>query len=105
MAKGTELDLGEVERALDFVEEQLSEEAVRPLRFLFTWVLSIWETQTAKMADRLPGGHDKKPRRPTEVTNPIPTRPARRPADSDPERVTHHGRRTTVPCPCWPTTF
>jgi len=37
----TELELGEVERALDFVEEQLGEEAVRSLRLLFTWVLSI----------------------------------------------------------------
>ena len=37
----TELELGEVERALDFVEEQLGEEAVRPLRLLFSWVLSI----------------------------------------------------------------
>ena len=37
---------------------------------------------TAKMTDRPPGGHDKETRGPTELRNPIPTRPARRPADS-----------------------
>jgi len=40
------------------------------------------EQPTAKMTDRPPGGHDQETRCPTELRNPIPTRPARRPADS-----------------------